>query len=137
MANEFEKYPELSSIIEWFANNIKVPGTEWNKLLSEINKALSPSPSSPEWVEREAEKYSAKWILSPQAAKEGFLAGYSLASDRMRELEEMLKELVYLKHIKDGLYSVMDDENRKQLEEDYNRRKPLAWQKAKSLITPQ
>lgn len=39
----FQKHKELAEIIEWFANNVKVPGTQWNKLLSEINNALQSS----------------------------------------------------------------------------------------------
>lgn len=41
----FEAHPELANIIEWFANNVPCPGTEWNKLLREINGAVAPSPS--------------------------------------------------------------------------------------------
>lgn len=41
MAQEFENYPKLASQIQWFANYVKVPGSRWNSLLSEINKALS------------------------------------------------------------------------------------------------
>lgn len=37
---EFERFPELAKTIEWFAANVGCPGTEWNKLLREINNAL-------------------------------------------------------------------------------------------------
>lgn len=39
----FERFPDLASTIEWFANNVQCPGTQWNKLLNEINKALTPN----------------------------------------------------------------------------------------------
>jgi len=45
-SNEFEKYPELSKEIEWFANNVGVPGSHWNNLLHQINNALAqPTPA--------------------------------------------------------------------------------------------
>lgn len=41
MTQEFEKYPKLAATIEWYANNVGVPGSKWNELLREINEALA------------------------------------------------------------------------------------------------
>lgn len=61
----FEKFPELAKIIEWFANNVSVPGTEWNKLIHEINRALSAStPSSAEVYRKALEKIAKKMKVS-------------------------------------------------------------------------
>jgi hypothetical protein len=37
----FERHPELANIIQWFANNVSCPGTEWNELLRQINAAIT------------------------------------------------------------------------------------------------
>ena len=42
----FESFPELAKIIEWFANNVKVPGNKWNELLRQINKAIAGASSN-------------------------------------------------------------------------------------------
>lgn len=42
----FEKFPELAKTIEWFANNVPVPCTQWNNLLRGINEAIAGAQSS-------------------------------------------------------------------------------------------
>ena len=80
----FENFPELVKSIEWFANNVRCPGTEWNKLLREINNALSaPNTGKPE------EK-----LIYPLSSK-GF--------------EDMLEDFT-IDHLKDSGYSVGSEE---------------------------
>jgi hypothetical protein len=47
----FERHTELAATIEWFANNVPVPGSKWNELLRNINLAVSPPDQSREQEE--------------------------------------------------------------------------------------
>lgn len=107
----FEKYPELAKIIEWFANYVEVPGRAWNTLLSEINNALaSPSP-----VQGMDEKDLI--IHGLEEGAESWKAEY----DNCRNI---LEGLVTLKEWKDKNINM----------DQYAKLKPLQWERAKEFL---
>ena len=55
--------------------------------------------------------------------------------ERAKALREALTELVTLKDMKDQL-SLMLLREEGRMGEDYDRRKPLAWDRARALVTP-